>query len=152
MSSHFERVLLAELRKSDGPERFELEATSVPQLVRALERDLDGPAPLASVQAALRYAAALDGTLASPSVAVAVRALLKREPRAVALLRASRAQTSSAVSETRRFLRAEGRIAAVRAPSLGAPRPVDAIPLRAMIDPGNTKPAPGSAAKKSLRG
>ncbi|MCK6549105.1 hypothetical protein L6R52_24895 [Myxococcota bacterium] len=152
MSSHFERALLAELKKSEGAERFELEASSVSRLVRALERDLDGSDPLGAVQAGLRYAAAFDGKLASPSVAVAIRELLRRDVRAVALIRRSRAQTSSAVSETRRFLRAEGRTAAVRAPSFGAPPPRAAIPLRALIDPGKTKPAPGSAAKRSLRG
>ena len=152
MKSWLERVLLAELLKGSGPERFELSTGGRAALVRALEKDLAGPAPLTGVQAALRFAAAFDGELASPSVAVVLRELLRAEPRAVALIRASRAKaTPSPVSKTREFLRAEGRTTHVRAPSLSDRAPPSTVPLRTMIDPGRTQLAPGSA-KRSLRG
>lgn len=139
MARSFERAIKLYLAHGRDGERFTLDATHRPALLRALDQDLSGqraPAEaLDDVLAALRLAAAMDGALKSPSVAKLIRSVLREDPRAVRLLRARKKPAApTAVDAARRFARTEGRPAVVRAPSLGQRAPVGAIPLRTLLE------------------
>ncbi len=133
MARSFERAIKLYLAYGKGGERFALDASTRPALLKALDQDLSGKDALADVTAGLRLAAAMDGKLASPSVARLIRAVLREDPRAVRLLRGQRKQQASVVDAARRFARAEGRAAVVRAPGVDQRAPVGAIPVRAML-------------------
>lgn len=109
-----------------------LPAAAQPRLVRALERDLALPDPTAAIEAALRLAAAFDGEMRSPSVAAAIREVLRADPRAVAVIHERRAQPAP-IDAVRRFTRSQGRASVLRAPRFEEQAPSGAIPLRSFL-------------------
>lgn len=153
MARSFESAIKLYLAYGKDGERFTLDASARPALLRALDQDLSGSDALADVSAGLRLAAAMDGKLASPSVARMIRAVLREDPRAVRLLRGRRKQQVSVVDAARRFARGEGRAAVVRAPVVDQRAPAGAIPLRTMLptDPQQIARARGQTTPSGAR-
>lgn len=140
MSNRFERALLAALEHGEREERFVIPEHAHRGLLRALDADLrsaKSAAVLSALDAALRLAAAFDGSMRSPSIAELIRTLLRDDPRAVAALVARR-QGTSPIDALREHARREDR--AQPALPIPAPAPSGTRPLRAWINTGNTQP------------
>lgn len=131
----FERTLLIELKRDlDGAERFSLPDPALPRLAKVLAQDLNSRDAKAALTRVLQLAAAFDGTLNSPSVAVKLRALLRAEPAAIAMLRSKVFNTRS-FDALRAFQKSEARDAKLRAPAFGEKAPEKTVPLRSFLDP-----------------
>lgn len=143
MKGPLERTIFAQLMKGTGEERFVFRDGAEAKLIAALEKELGGRDAKRGVEHALRLAAAFDGTLASSSAASIIRRVLKSDPRAVKMIREGLLKGSS-LDESRAFARREGReSAAMRAPRFGERAPKSTIPLRAILNTGNSCGARG---------
>lgn len=143
-----ELALLRLLRRpTEGPERFTLPPDAEPALRRALAADLDGPRPQAALTRTLKLICAMDSKLRSPTVAEALRALLRAEPEAVAIIRQSHLQLSG-LDEARSFARREGRAARLRAPTVASPGAPKRLQVKDFLDPTG-RSASGRAAAQA---
>jgi hypothetical protein len=118
--SKLEAVLLGQLKRGEH-EQFEFREEAELLLVAALEADLDGPDPTASVRGALKYCAAFDAELASPSAAIILRAILRGNSRVVRMLKEN-VLDERPIDRMRRFVRGEGREIVLKAPMFDAAR------------------------------
>src|SRR5262249_13175663 len=83
---------------------------------------------------ALKLAEAFDTTLESPSIAAAIRNVLRDHPAAAEIIR-KRILRPKGIDAARRFASGEGRGIALRAPSFDAPDAARGVPLRSSLDP-----------------
>ncbi len=133
MAYDLERVVMLQLRRGSGEERFELPGSIEPLLSRALDRDLSRPEPLPAIHAALKLAAAFADGLQSPSIAARIRAVLRSDVRAIRLI-SDRLLNDRPINRARSFAEREGRPISLQAPKESDLVPVDSVPLRAFLD------------------
>jgi hypothetical protein len=146
MRLRLEAAIVDRLRRGDR-ERYVLGAKDAMPLARILESTLRGPNAVAEVIRALALSVALERYLESPSAAESVRALLRSEPSAVRLLRAT-VLARTDFDEAQRFLDREGRAEPRLAPMFERSRPANTIKLSAFLNPGGpTCPTRTSAAR-----
>ena len=119
MRFRLEDAILASLTPS-APERYALDAATLPRLLRLFQREAVRPSATREFYRVVQVAIALEDELQSPSAAMQIWWLLETVPEIVAELR-RRFCSSSALDETRRFLRREGRAALLRAPPIAPP-------------------------------
>lgn len=145
-----ELALLRLLRPVEGAERFALAADARPALQRALRADLDGPQPESALTRILKLVAAMASKLRSPTVAEALREVLRAEPEAVDMIRRSHLQLAS-LDEARDFARREGRAARLRAPTVAPPGAPRRLQVKDFLDPTG-RSARGRAASRPSPG
>jgi hypothetical protein len=95
--------------------------------------------PTRAVIDALKLAEAFDTRLASPSVAAAIRRMLRHHPVACGIIR-DRVLRPKGIDAVRSFAIGEGRTVAIRAPSFGKDESSSGVPLRAFLDPIRRSP------------
>jgi hypothetical protein len=136
MGRTFECTVLNRLRRGNRGEKFVLPEACASELHDALQAELQTGDPIAVVTRALKLSAALDGKLESPAAAALIRRVLKCDRVALQLIRA-KILKPSALDERRAFVRREGRLDTLRAPTFGARAAADAVPLKDLLNPGS---------------
>lgn len=127
-----ERALIGRLLP-DGEGGYRLADHELPALQRLLEKALAGPEAWSEIRRWLQLSVAMEGALASPQVAQAMRRLLREAPGGVALVRRHLLK-AGAIDEVRAFLRSEARSETPTAPMHDREAPNHTLRLSQFLD------------------
>jgi hypothetical protein len=128
-----ERAIVSRLGHGTS-ELYAIDPGALPALSHVLASVLKGPDAAAEVIRGLALSVALENELRSPSAAIAIHGLLRSDPLVVRLIRLHLLRPA-AMDQRRRFLRSEGRDAALIAPRFGDENVDGTLHLSAFLSP-----------------